>query len=353
MGGENTYTQSLLSTPPSGITYTHFIDALVKGDIEYSFWQKILSNLIKFRILPLDSGYHCIKLNKRFDLIFCHGYNLKLNGSILPPVVLGDSSSNYLFLKDYLGWKESRIRRLYAIRKKLHRYLGVFDRDLNLQNCFKLIVFSEFAKKLHVSLGADRNKISVIYPGIPVRRIKKKKQIKIIQIFFAGVWFERKGGMVLLHAFQILKKKYPNIHLTILGPIPEGVSINKKEITQIDFVSYDRLLNEFYPTADIFVLVPPKVEGFGMVAVEAASYGIPTVVSNVCALPEIVEQGKTGFIVERNNPRELVKALEKLIQNPSYRKKMGEAARRRFLQKFTTDIMNKQLLRIYRTAIRK
>jgi len=66
-----------------------------------------------------------------------------------------------------------------------------------------------------VSLGADPKKVAVIYPGIYNRKIIPKKQNKIINILFAGVWFERKGGLVLLKAFDILKKKYSNIHLTI------------------------------------------------------------------------------------------------------------------------------------------
>jgi glycosyltransferase involved in cell wall biosynthesis len=351
MGGESTYTESLLSDPPRQVVYTHHSEALKNGDISYTFLQKVLSYLIKFRVLPMDSGYHCITLHKRFDLIYCHGYNLKLTGLIKPPVVLGDSSSNYLFLKDYLGWSEIRIRFQYALRKKLHIYLGVFDRDLNLQNCFRLIVFSEFAKNIHISLGADKNKIAVIYPGISIKRLKHKKQNKILNILFVGVWFERKGGMILMQAYKILKKKYPSIHLTILGPLPNGVSMNRKEITQIAFVSYDRLLKDFYPVADIFVLVPPKVEGFGMVTVEAMSYGIPVVVSDVCALSEIVEDGKTGLVIKPADVGALTIALEKLIINKKLREQMGENGRARFMQKFTTEAMNKQLLSIFHGAL--
>lgn len=351
MGGENTYTESLLLHAPRGVTYTHHTRALERGDISYTFAQRILTYFIKFRVLPIDSGYHCIKLHKRFDLIYCHGYNLLLTGKIRPPIVLGDSSSNYVFLRDYLGWSEVRIRLQYALRKELHRYLGVFDRDLNLLNCKRLVVFSEFAKKIHIKLGVDKERISVLYPGIQSRGLDYKKEKKQLNILFVGVWFERKGGLILLKAYERLRKKYSNIQLTILGPLPKHISIDRKNITQFDFVSYDRLLKEFYPSADIFVLVPPRVEGFGMVTIEAASYGIPAIVSSVCALPELVEHGKTGFVVEPNNVQVLEKALEKLIQNSALRKKMGEEARKRFLKKFAIEETNKKILKIYKEAV--
>jgi len=97
MGGENTYTQSLLSLPPKGVNYTHHTQALQKGDIEYVPLQKLLSYSIKFRLFPLDSGSQCFRLKKHFDLIHSHAYNLKIVGDIQPPIILGDSSSNFLF----------------------------------------------------------------------------------------------------------------------------------------------------------------------------------------------------------------------------------------------------------------
>jgi len=353
MGGENTYTNNLLLYPPDGVKYTYITDAVKHGEVSYTYWQSVLTNLIRFRILPLDPGYHCIRLNKKFDLIHSHAYSLKIDGTIIPPVVLGDSSSNFLFLKDYLHWPLVRIKLQYMIRKTIHKMLHIYDRELHTDESKALVVFSKFAKKAHESLGADSKKITVIQPGIPRIDIPKKRNTKIINILFAGVWFERKGGVVLLKAYDQLKNKYPDSHLTLLGPLPKGTAVNDSQITQHDFVSYEKLIKEYYPNSDIFVLVPPQAEGYGMVITEAMSFGIPAIVSNIYALPELVEDSKTGFVIKPGSVDELVIALEKLIVNLSLREKLGNEAKKMFREKYSTAQTNKKLLQVYKNSIKK
>lgn len=342
MGGENTFTQSLLNYPPKGVNYIHFNKALEKGYIELTFWQKIFSYLTKFRILPLSPGVMCFKLNKQFDLIHSHAYAVKLENSKCP-VILSDSSSNFLFLRDYLNWSLTRIKFGYWIKKTIYRKLDVIDQDVNLHKAYKLIVFSKFAKKIHEELSEKQKKIVVIYPGLPSKKIISHNNSKI-NILFAGVWFERKGGTILLKSYQQLKEKYKNLKLTVLGPLPKKVSINDSTIIQKDFVSYDKLINDYYPKADIFVLAPPKTEGFGMVVLEAMSFGIPVVVSSVYALPELIINGKTGLVVKPSNVEDLTKKLEKLILNTKLRKKMGTEAKKEFNKRFSIKKRNKDLL---------
>lgn len=348
MGGENTYTQTLLSHPPDGVEYTHHTKALATGKIKLTYFGKIDSILMTAKVLPPDAGVMSIKLEANFDLIHCHAYNLKIEGKH-PPVVLGDSSCNFLYLRDYLGWSPARIGWSYRFRKAFHRMTGVYDQALNLADAPKLIVFSEFAKKVHIEWGVSKEKITVVYPGLADRPLVKRDGVKV-NILFAGVWFERKGGLVVLEAFRKLVPKYKNLKLTLLGPLPPGVLIKKTEnIEQKDFVPYKELLN-YYARADIFVLVPPKAEGYGLVVEEAMSFGIPTVVSDIYALPEMVADGETGFVAKPGSVKDLMEKLETLIKNPALRKKMGEASRKRFLEKFWIEKTNRQLLKVYREA---
>lgn len=349
MGGENTYTKTLLANPPKGIQYIHHLEAAKKGLIEYLPIQKILANLVKFRILPLSSGTQTILVKNKFDLIHVHTYSLKVEGSTVP-VVMSDSSSNYLFLRDYLGWPEWRIKAGLILRKSVFSKLGVLDPDTNLEKVSKLIVFSEFAKKIHQSLGAAPDKIEVIYPGLPKMNFKKKKTRGEVNILFVGTWFERKGGPILLEAFRLLFKKFPNLRLTIVGPIPKKFRIDNLPIFQRDFVPREKLLVEFFTKADIFVLVPPKAEGYGFVVAEAASFGILAIVSRVYALPELVEDGETGFVIKPGSVSELVEKLEILIGNKKLREQMGKAALKRFETHFTAEISNQKLLKVYQEA---
>lgn len=349
MGGENTFTRTLLFYPPKGVEYIHHSQALAKGLIEYLPMQKILSTLVKFRILPISSGSQCFRILADFDLIHCHSYSLKINQKI--PVVLSDSSSNFLFLRDYLKWPSWRIKLGLALRKRLFEYFGVSDPDVNLSDARKLVVFSRFSAKIHQDLGAPGKKIEVIHPGLPAVKISPPKVTREINILFVGVWFERKGGHLLLSAFKVLARKYANIRLTILGPVPKKYELKDSDIAQKDFVPYKELVERYYPRADIFVLVPPLAEGYGLVVAEAASFAIPAIVSNVYALPELVEDGKTGYVVEAGNVDELVEKLEVLICDKNLRQKMGEAARKRFLEKFSIEKSNEKLLEVYQQAL--
>ena len=349
MGGENTYTTTLLAHPPDGVEYTHHTDAIRTGKIKLTGFGKIDSLLMKMEVLPPDAGVISIKLKDNFDLIHCHAYNLKSEGSH-PPVVLGDSSCNLLYLRDYIGWSEARIGWSYRFRKASHQIMGIYDQVLNLADARILIVFSEFAKRVHMELGMPEEKICVVYPGLVDRPAVKKDGDLRVNILFAGVWFERKGGMVILEAFRKLAPKYKNLKLTLLGPLPGGVTISKNEnIEQKDFVLYDRLL-DYYRRADIFVLVPLKAEGYGLVVEEAMSFGLPVVVSNIYALPEMVKDGETGLVAKPGDTNDLVEKLEILIKNPTLRKNTGEAARVRFMEKFWIKKTNEKLLKVYREA---
>jgi phosphatidylinositol alpha-1,6-mannosyltransferase len=84
--------------------------------------------------------------------------------------------------------------------------------------------------------------------------------------------------------------------------------------------------------ADIFVMpnipIPNDVEGFGIVAIEAAAAGLPVVASRLEGIPDAVVDGETGILVEPKNVQAFVDAIEKLTKDARYRKDFGERARR-------------------------
>lgn len=361
MGGESTYTSNLLRNPPKGIIYTYYLDAVSKNQVERlnPWWNILLNVLIKLRILPVSPGTIILKIKGRFDLVHCHSYSIKIIHDNVP-VLISDSSSNYIFLRDYINWSPLRIKLTYFFKKVLFRLIGILDCELNFQNVAKIIVFSKFAKRVHLRLGVSKERIEVIYPGIPHYSSNEMRSNKfslrsnsnqMVNILFVGIWFERKGGQLLLEAYRKLSKKYENIELTIVGPIPKRFKIHDLRLKSYDYIPREKLMKEFFPKADIFVLVPPKVEGFGFAVLEAMSFGIPVIVSRVCALPELVSDGETGFIVKAGSVLELTKRLENLILDKNLRKRMAQAPRARFLEKYSASVMNNKLLRAYKSAI--
>jgi len=179
--------------------------------------------------------------------------------------------------------------------------------------------------------------------------VKRKIDIKFL---FVGVWFERKGGRILLKVFRNLSKTYTNISLTILGELPPDIKIGKTEpITHKDFVSHSKL-QYYFATHDVLVHVPIEVEGYGMTVVEAMANSMCVVVSDVCALPELVEDGDSGLVVKANSEVDLEKKLMRLIKSSQLRLNLGRTARRRFQAKFALRVFQQELRSIFVKAIK-
>lgn len=346
-GGENTYTETLLSYPPTGVIYTHHLQAIKEGRIAYGYLYNPLNYLQKARILPPDGRIQTLVIKDHFDLVHSHGFSLKLD-NYAGPVVLSDSSSNVFFLKGYLGWGERRIAYAYGIRKWLGRVLGIYDQNLNLKGA-PLIVWSDFARELHKELGADPRQIVVVPPGIK-GLAGTNVDTNRFNILFVGTWFKRKGGELLLKAYGKIKALYPRVTLTLVGELPKGLRLDPA-IRHFNYLRREKLIREVFPRADVLVLVPAQAEGYGLVVVEAASLGIPAIVTRVGALTEIVENGESGLVISPNDPDELTQALKILIVNTRLRMRMGACARKKFREKFSVEKTNLKLVKIYQRAL--
>jgi glycosyltransferase involved in cell wall biosynthesis len=105
-----------------------------------------------------------------------------------------------------------------------------------------------------------------------------------------------------------------------------------------------------YQVLDIFCL-PSVREGFPLVAIEAKLAGCCVIRSNVDGVDEQIIDGVTGYIFQTENPEDLMKKLEYLIDNPERMKQVGMAGREDALQRFTLDVMAENTVKVYRKII--
>jgi phosphatidyl-myo-inositol dimannoside synthase len=147
--------------------------------------------------------------------------------------------------------------------------------------------------------------------------------------------YPRKRLEDLLRAAAILRARIPAAQIRIVGEGPESARLRllHRELRLDDTVvllgeaSRSRLAVE-YTIAHCFCL-PTVQEGFGLVFAEAMAAGLPVVACRAAAVPEIVEDGRTGLLVAQRNPAELADALETLLVNENLRREFGLAATRR------------------------
>jgi len=168
------------------------------------------------------------------------------------------------------------------------------------------------------------------------------------QLLFLSNLIIEKGIIDLLDACKILNDKGVKFECTYVGAETTEISgddFNKmveekglKGVVEYIGKRFDKEKEACYANADIFVF--PTFyhnECFPLVLLEAMSYGLPCVSTNEGAISDIIDDGKTGFVVEKNNSQQLADKLEVLINDATLRKTMGDAGKAKFEEQYTVE----------------
>ena len=160
----------------------------------------------------------------------------------------------------------------------------------------------------------------VRYPAFPLRRTTPKPGSGELRLLFTGHHFMRKGGPVLLRAHERLRAAGVPVTTTIVSGLagsPRTTSARARPrswsascsasprpgVEHLGSVPNARVL-ELMEEADYFVL-PTFHDTFGYVALEALAGGTPVIASDTCALPEVVEHGRNGYLIPFENDAEV------------------------------------------------
>ena len=156
----------------------------------------------------------------------------------------------------------------------------------------------------------------------------------------------RKGIDQVIGALAVLKPQYPRLTLDIVGHGEDGQRLTELAIAlgvsgQVNFHSYvsDTARAELFRQARVFVL-PNRtdqegVDGFIPAFLEAAAFGVPSVAGQAGGSPDAVVTGETGLIVNGEDIDSLTDALRRLLDDGALRRRLGEAAYKRYWAEFT------------------
>ncbi len=229
----------------------------------------------------------------------------------------------------------------------------------------KIITVSEFsAREIVKHFKIPRERISVVHNGVDTElfhtREKPKKELDdAYDVTFVGNCENRvKGLPLLLKTLRYLKDNLRmNVKLTIVDKWKEeGIAppLIKRYGLENDIVFTGPLtfeeLSKRYATTDL-IIIPSLFEGFCFPAVEAMACGTPVVAFKVGALPQVVDDGKTGILAEPGDWRALAKAAAKILKDRELRENMGKRGRERAEKLFTWRKAAEQVLKIYRETI--
>ena len=217
------------------------------------------------------------------------------------------------------------------------------------RDCFRLarhvVTWSEWAKQgLVDEYEVPVEKISVIPPGVDFRAWTPSEpatsKFGPVRILFVGGDMERKGGSILLEAFRQLRAQLPprltgngnaaiELHLVTRASVKPEPGV----VVYSDLQPNSAMLKELFFRSDIFCL-PTLGDCLPMVLSEAGAAGLPTVSTRIAGIPEIIQDGETGFLVPPGDVQALTAALQCLIEDPKLRLRQGQAARQVLEQRY-------------------
>lgn len=150
-------------------------------------------------------------------------------------------------------------------------------------------------------------------------------------VLFCGSWDLVKGTSYLAQAYDLLVRDGAAPALTVLGPGCEASTVlasfseaARPHVSVVDRVVEEQVVAE-YRRHDLLVM-PSTYEGFGLVALEAMSQGLPIVATPVGCVPDLVRDGVNGAIVPARDPAALASAVARLMSSPEERARLGAAA---------------------------
>jgi glycosyltransferase involved in cell wall biosynthesis len=178
-----------------------------------------------------------------------------------------------------------------------------------------------------------------------------------VAVVIAARLIPGKGHDVLLDALVPAIRRAPNLRLLIAGDGParpaleaQARSLPRGTVRFLGFVDRPR---ELIGASDIsvFPTLATLGEGFGLAALEAMAAALPVVASDAGALPEVVDDGRSGLVVRAGNVEALAEALARLGTDPPLRAQMGEAGLARARQRFSLAAMVDRTVAVYAEAL--
>ena len=231
----------------------------------------------------------------------------------------------------------------------------------------KVICVSKYGRNCATTLDllpADR--FQLVYNGVdlkrmnpdPARAAEFRRRFNISEnrkIVVQVSWvIPEKGIADLLETARLVTSKRPDTQFVIVGDGPYREQYTKKahEMGIGDNVTWTGLMKDpfgegVYDAADIVCQLSRWEEVFGWMIAEAMSFGKPVVATRVGGIPELIDEGTTGFLVERGDVNAAAERVLKLLDDDELRKTLGCAGRRKTEERFNLQTNVGELIRVY------
>ena len=279
-----------------------------------------------------------IKIKKRYDVKYIHipkGVKKTLN-RIQPDVVIGSEYNptiiqavNYCKKRGipYVSWTDGTLfseRHINQLQKIFRRYV--------IRSASSYIASSTKSMEAQQAYGADIEKIKISYLTVDVEQyIQERQPAQEKRLLCVGSLIERKGIDLLLRACAHVKQSW---HLALAGQGPEEAYLKQlakslgieQKVEFLGYLNQKELLKEYKRSYGL--VLPTREDCFALVILEAMCSGLPVVCSQYAdGVYDLIEDEKTGYIVNPLDETAFAQKLEQLLADPKKAWLMGEKAR--------------------------
>lgn len=253
-----------------------------------------------------------------------------------------DLSTDYV---EYMYRELPEIFKVSAYQHLTHDVIKIRQEQQNkyFDNCAGVLTMGQWFKKDIIErTGVDPSKVCHSGGGINLDASKIDYSKKAgTRILFVGRDYIRKGLAITIEAFKILKEKNPKVEIFVAGPeIDPYVNENIDGYYYCGDCNHDKLA-DLFNLCDVFCM-PSYFEAYGLVFIEALTYGLPCIGRNCYEMPYFIEEGVTGYLIKEDNANDLANKMQIALNN----KDMQLEVRSRkdyYIQEYSWDAVAKRM----------
>jgi glycosyltransferase involved in cell wall biosynthesis len=207
-----------------------------------------------------------------------------------------------------------------------------------------VVANSRAAARQLESEGVPLERIRVIPNGIVAERYAARRASpRIATVATVANLRREKAHEVLLAAAARLAPRHADLTFLIIGDGPRDAELRALAASlgvagRVEFLGHREDVPALLARADLFVL-PSRSEAFPNGAIEAMAAGLPVIASRVGGLIDLIDEGRTGLLVEPDNPAALADAIASLVESPARAAALGAAARDEVTRRYSFDRM--------------
>lgn len=336
--------------------------------------EKLRKNNIQVTVFPAEFQFRSFRTNpygfsisfsflrsiKRIDgdLIHAHGY-YDFETQVASPL-LKKIKKIPLVLNTY-----GTVPYEYSYSQK-HKLMKIFLDIITLRSAIRsadlILAETNFEKERLLKFGAPNKKIRLIYGKVDTdlfrptgKSLFEEYDSKII--LYVGRINRVKGITLLIEAFSLVIKKHKvKANLILVGPVDDQIYLNtlREIISSLDIDKHiiffgpvdHESLPEIYSSADVLVL-SSLYESMGYVLLEAQACGCPVVATNIGGMSEVLINGQTGYLVERNDVEGMADRISLILCDEETRKEFGKNGRELILRKFSSTVYVERIFKYY------